>query len=161
MSAILNKLQSLWNKVVNMIQRALVTGAVPIVPGSWYIVQISNTPKRSFAVPTFNKTTPMEVISPYGLAGCLPQEALSLKFNIQGESSKQAGIGYDPNCLPALAINEVAIGAFAAPVPTYLKFTNEGTIQVWKAGVIVINDLITHIHSGVTTGAGVSGPPVT
>lgn len=156
-----SKLSSLGNKIAYLIQRVTVTESSPVTPGAYPLVQVSNTSPRKNQPPTFNKTSSMENISPYGLASSLPLNALCTKFNLQGQSSNPVGLAYDPMTLPALLVGEIAIGAFSATIPTYMKFTNKGTIEVWKSGVIVISDLITHIHSGVTTGPGVSGPPVT
>jgi len=133
-----------------MIQRTVVTLSKPVVPGEYPTYQV-----RGLG----NKITEIENVSPYGLASTLPVGASGIKWNIQGESSNQVGVAYDPTTLPALlAGGEVAVGNFT--VGTFLKFTNLGTIEVFKNGVLVITDLSVHIHSGVTTGPGTSGPPV-
>ena len=144
-------IRALRNKIANLIQRGFVTNANPVVPGQYPVFQSQS----------LKKVADVENISPYGFISVAPVGSLSTKWNVQGESSAQVGLAYDPATLPALQINEAAVGAFSAQSSTYLKFTNQGTIEIWKAGVLVIADLITHIHSGVTTGAGVSGPPVT
>ncbi|MBW1784866.1 MAG: hypothetical protein JRL30_29490 [Deltaproteobacteria bacterium] len=88
----------------------------------------------------------MENISPYGLASSLPLNALVTKLNVQGESSNEVGLAYDPTTLPALNPGgEVAVGATSVAVSTYLKFTAEGKIEIWKAGKLVISDLIDYI----------------
>ena len=87
----------------------------------------------------------MENISPYGLVSSLPLNALATKLNVQGESGNQVGLAYDPQTLPSLLVGEVAVGAFSSPAPAYLKFTNIGTIEIWRSGAIVVPDLINYI----------------
>jgi hypothetical protein len=144
----------LTNRINALILRAVVSRSLPIKKGDYAFVQITY----------LGKETNMEYISPYGLGSALPQGASAIKFNINGQDSNKLGFGYDPATLPDRAPGEVVVGAFSAITPTYLKFTNQGTIEVWKtiAGVdtLVISDLITHAHSGVVTGGAVSGPPV-
>ena len=142
-------LQSLRNKIIHMIERAIVTEPKPVVLGEYPSAQVQS----------MKKTVDIENISPYGLASSLPLGALCVMYNIQGESGNKVGTGYDPATLPALQLNEVAVGNFSGVIPTYLKFTNLGTIEVWKAGLPVIKDLITHIHTGGTLSGGLTGPP--
>jgi phage gp45-like len=151
MGLIEDMINSLRNKIKTMIQRTVVTLSKPTITGEY----------PSYQVEALGKTTDVENISPYGLASTLPVDATGVKFNIQGESSKQVGLSYDPSKLPPLQPNgEVAVGGYSATIPTYLKFTNQGTIEVWKGGILVIVDLITHLHSGVTSGGDPSGPPI-
>jgi len=142
-------LAALKNKIMTMIQRLIVTESEPYEAGEYPDAQVD----------ALGKTSYVELLSPYGLAAKPPVGASGVKFNVQGESSNQVGIAYDPKTIPAHNSKEVVVGAFSATVPTYLKFTDQGTIEVWKGGTLVISDLITHVHTGVTTGAGLSGPP--
>ena len=159
----LSALNSIRTKLINMIQRVRVAVAAVVKPGTYYIVQVSNTP-ISGSQPTYNKTQDVEVIFPYGLVGSLPLNALGVKINIQGESSNPVIIAYDPSCFPALqAGGEVAVGAFSSPTGAYFKCTIDGRIEVWKKigglDTLVISDLITHLHTGGTLGGGLTGPP--
>lgn len=150
MGIIKNAVRSLRNKILTMIQRTVVTLSKPVVPGEYPTYQVKGLG---------NKPTTVENISPYGLASTLPLNALGVKWNVQGESSNQVGMSYDPATLPALlAGGETAVGNFV--IGSYLKFTALGTIEVYKNNILVIADLSIHIHSGVTTGTGTSGPPV-
>jgi hypothetical protein len=155
---------SLRNAIRTLIQRFSVTNAYPITPGQYPRAGVSFlgvSASRSGPDGTPAKASAeIEVLFPYGLMAALPITASAgIKFNVSGNSENRMGIAYDPNTLPPLNVNEVAVGAFSATIPSYLKFTNQGTIEVWKGGVLVITDLITHIHTGVTTGPGVTGPP--
>jgi hypothetical protein len=143
-------INSLKNKILTMIQRGLVTNPENYATGDYPISQVL----------AMKKTSDMERVFPYGFASVPPKNSLAVKFNVQGQSSNQVGIAYDPRTIPPHDIGEVVIGGFSAAIPTYLKFTNTGTIEVWKSGALVIADLITHVHGGVTTGPGLSGPPV-
>ncbi len=132
---VLALVKSRKNKIQTLIQRANVENASSVIPGEYPLVQINN----------LGRISDMENISPYGLASSLPITGICAKFNIQGESSNQVGTGYDPSTLPALKINEIAAGAFSAKIPTYFKFTEEGKIEIWKGGAIIVTDLIDYI----------------
>lgn len=157
-------ISSLRNQIRTMIQRFGVdtvypvrTGEYPRVGGSFIGASVTQVDSDGKAKAS---TADIEVLSPYGLAASLPLTAKSgIKFNITGDSCNRMGIAYDPSTLPNLEIGEVAVGAFSAAIPTYLKFTQQGTIEVWKQGILVIPDLITHKHTGVTAGSDLSGPP--
>lgn len=142
-------LRNLRNKILTMIQRCVVSVSGAYAPGEYPIVQVE----------AMGSATDMESLSPYGFASMPPAGSSGIKMNLQGESSKPVGIVRDLKTVPPHNSGEVVIGAFSAAIPTYLKFTQAGTIEVWKNGVLVISDLITHVHTGVTTGAGLSGPP--
>jgi hypothetical protein len=156
---------SLKNSLQTLIQRFSVSNSYPIKPGEYpragaSFLGVSASEKGPDGKPA-KASADIEVLFPYGLMAALPITASAgIKFNVSGDPANRIGIAYDPNTLPALKVGEVAVGAFSAIVPTYLKFTDQGTIEVWRAGILVIADLITHLHSGVTTGPGVSGPPV-
>lgn len=143
-------MQWIKNKLASLIQRVLIVDSPSYHPGEYPNAQISSLGKTSF----------MELVSPYGIASAPPKGSSGVKFNIQGESSNQVGIAYDLSTLPNFQNGEVVVGAFSVSTPTYLKFTQLGTIEVWKAETLIISDLITHIHSGVEPGGGSSGPPV-
>ncbi|MGD8499276.1 MAG: phage baseplate assembly protein [Phycisphaerales bacterium] len=142
-------LNSLKNKILTMIQRAAVTDEEPHLVGTYPVSQVI----------AMKKTSDMERIAPYGIASVPPKDSLAVKFNVQGQSSNQVGIAYDPATIPAHIAGEVVVGAFSADISSYLVFTTLGTIEVWRGGELVITDLITHVHTGVTTGPGLSGPP--
>ena len=139
---------SLRNAIKTLMQRFSVTNAYPVKPGEYPRVGAS-----------FLGVSSSEAGPDGNIVITVSGEVAGIKFNVTGDSENRMGIAYDPNTLPPLNVNEVAVGAFSATIPSYLKFTNQGTIEVWKGGVLVIADLITHIHTGVTTGGGVSGPP--
>lgn len=144
MGIIESAIRSLRNKIMTMIQRTIVTLSKPVTPGKYPTYQVQGLG---------NKPTNVENISPYGLASTMPLGALGAKWNIQGESSNQVGISYDPATLPALlAGGEVAIGNFT--VGTFLKFTNLGTIEVFKNGILVIKDLVEHTHPSTDPNTG-------
>jgi len=150
MEAVLSALRSFRNKILTMIQRGTVHNQEPYVAGTYPTMQIS----------AMKKTVDVEIVNPYGFASVPPIGSLAVKFNVQGSSSNQVGVAYDPKTIPAHNPAETVIGAFSASIPTYLKFTQQGTIEIWKGGVPVIMDLVTHLHAGVTTGGDLSGPPV-
>ena len=142
-------LQAVKNKILTMIQRALVTNSRNYTPGEYPKVQISS----------LGQTSDMELVAPYGIASMPPNGSSAVRFNMQGESSKQVGVAYDLKTLPPHNPGEVVIGAFSATIPTYLKFTQQGMLEVWKGGVLMIPDLITHGHTLVTAGDDISGGP--
>lgn len=143
----------LKNKIMTMIQKIKVTNSEKHKFGEYPRMQISGLGKIS------DNT---EIIHPYGFASQPPVDATGVKFNIQGEESNQVAMAYDPATLPAYEVKEVVVGAFSAPSPTYLKFTKAGTIEVWRNGILVIADLITHLHnpSDNTTPLDPNGIPV-
>jgi phage gp45-like len=148
MGAIADKIRNLSNKIQTIIQRVIVTKTRAAVVGEYPVVQVKGLG---------GKTTNMEVLSPYGLASVLPNGSLGVKFNIAGESSKQVGMAYDPVTVPSMSNdNEVVSGNFADG--TYLKFT-KGAIEVWVNNKMVIKDLVTHGHSGIEVGSGISEKP--
>ena len=161
MSMIVEAVKAVRNKIMTMIQRTIVTLSRPVIPGEYPTAQIKGLGIRiNEAGERVGSVSEVENISPYGLASTLPIGALGIKLNIQGESANAVGFSYDPVSLPALnAGGEVAVGNLK--IGTYLKFTNLGTIEVWRNNVLVITDLITHIHTGGTIPpAFVTGPPV-
>jgi len=160
MSMIVEAVKAVRNKIMTMIQRTIVTLSSPVVPGEYPTAQIKGLGVSVNEVGKIvGSVSEVENISPYGLASTLPIGALGVKFNIQGESANAVGFSYDPVSLPALnAGGEVAVGNLK--IGTYLKFTNQGTIEVWRNNILTIRDLIEHIHSGVVPGSGVSGPPI-
>lgn len=137
------------NKIRTMILRFVVTDSLPHKKGNYLKVQNSSLGKISY----------LEIICPYGFISRPPENSLGVKWNVQGEGSNQVGMAYDPTTLPSHNVGETVVGAFSAPTATYLKFTQQGTIEVWKSGQIVISDLITHVHTGVEPGGGTSEPP--
>jgi len=161
----------LKNKIKTLIQRFSVTATYPVRTGEYPRVGGSfmgvSAGKPGADGRPAKATADIEALFPYGLIAALPLTATAgVKFNVTGDSSNRVGIAYDPNTLPNLEIGEVAAGAFSADIPTYLKFTKQGAIEIHKVKVIVSLDLTAlidalrlHTHTGGTLGGGLTGPP--
>lgn len=135
-------------KLRNMIKRAFVTN-----PGKddkeFPVTQVS----------ALGKVSDMEMLFPYGLSANLPKDSIVLLLSVQGDESNQAGIGYRHDLRPKnLKEGEVEVGNFLQG--TSIKFDVDGNIHI--TGTVYINgELYTaHTHSGVTVGAGATGPVV-
>lgn len=153
MKAIIGKINNIANKIKAMIQRVDISLSEPLLKGNYPVAQVKGLG---------GKSSNLEYIYPYGIEATPPQAGQTLKFNIQGQSSNQVGIPFDQTTLRSKLPDEVIVGNTKSGA--YFKFTILGTIEVWNLisgeDVLVIADLITHLHSGVTTGGGTSGPPV-
>lgn len=116
------------------------------------------------------------ILRPYGVHSRAPADALILLLNPEGHEDSMIGVETDAQNQDALADTEVAIG-----IPTLtarLKFRDDDTMAFvidsveggdflarfdeLKTGFDQLksdfNAFLTHVHSGVTTGGGVSGP---
>lgn len=149
MGAVLSKLLSLGRQIKTMIQHIVVTESRSVIPGEYPTFQV-----RGLG----NRISDVDNVTPYGLLSTPPLGSFGVKFNVQGEASNQVGLVYDPTSLVSLLPDgEVAVGNFKKG--SYLKFTTLGTVEVWNLGILRIADLANHVHTGVTTGSGLSGPP--
>ena len=83
-----------------MIKRAVVSLSTADT-GNYPTVQVSY----------LGKTSEVEVLFPYGLAGRLPKDALVLCFNVEGSEENKAGIGNTPTQrFKELEEGEVVVG---------------------------------------------------
>lgn len=114
----------LLQKLVNMIKRGLVT-----LPGS------DADPYCRTQVSYMGKTKNIEVVFPYGLAANLPENALVLLFNVQGQEENMAGIGNTPTQrFKNLAPGEVVVGS--PRFGNYVKFGASGVIEIASTGAL-------------------------
>lgn len=117
------------------------------------------------------------IVLPYGFACNVPNDTLALMMAVQASEGNRAVIPLSGPDRPQLKQGEVAIFNQAG---TYVKLLQDGSIEISANSVTVKGNLTvegdtalganvtsnsinigsTHTHSGVTTGGGVSGPPV-
>ena len=147
----------IFNKIANLIRRTIITNVPPVDNDDHLIVQTNS----------LGQAGNMEVIYPYGMFGNPPQGSMALRFNSQGAAGNRAGIPFDPSSkIKGSLETECGIGNPATQ--TYFKFTFDGRIEVWSAGILIKRDLAqfitlhnhTTVTSPVTGNTGVPNPAV-